>query len=60
MKDSFMDFMGYRNMIIEDKISECIKAYRSGESEVEFDSGDLTDDEIKYIQKEVIRRIYGK
>lgn len=55
--DNFMEFMGYRNMVIEDKIQECLEAARSGETEITIDRGDLTDSETDYIKKEVARRI---
>lgn len=55
--DDFMEFMGYRNMVIEDKIEECLDAARRGETEISIDSGDLTDDEAEYLQREVQRRI---
>lgn len=55
--DNFMEFMGYRNMVIEDKIQECLEAARSGGTEITIDRGDLTDGEAEYLQREVQRRI---
>ena len=55
--DNFMEFMGYRNMVIEDKIQECLEAARSGETEITIDRDDLTDGEAEYLQREVQRRI---
>ncbi len=55
--NGFMEFMGYRNMVVEDKIEECLSAARRGETEISIDRGDLTDDETKYLQEEVKRRI---
>lgn len=55
--NGFMDFMGCRNMVVEDKIEECLSAARRGETEISIDRGDLTDDEAEYLQKEVKRRI---
>ena len=57
INDDFMNFMGYRNMVVEDKIEECLAAARRGETEISIDRGDLTDDETEYLQKEVERRI---
>ena len=54
--DDFMNFMGYRNMVVEEKIEECLAA-RRGETAVSIDRGDLTDDEVQYLQREVHRRI---
>ena len=55
--DSFMNFMGYRNMVVEDKIEECLAAARRGETSVSIDRGDLTDAEVAYVQKEVQRKL---
>ena len=55
--DSFMSFMGYRNMVVEDKIEECLAATRRGETSVSIDRGDLTDAEVAYVQREVQRRL---
>lgn len=55
--DDFMNFMGYRNMVVEDKIEECLSAARRGETSISIDRGDLTDDEVNYLQKEITRRL---
>lgn len=55
--DKFMEFAGYRNMIIEQKIEECLSAGKRGKSEIIIDRDDLTDDEAEYLQREVMRRI---
>ena len=55
--DSFMSFMGYRNMVVEDKIEECLTAARRGETSVSIDRGNLTDAEVAYVQREVQRRL---
>lgn len=55
--DSYMNFMGYRNMVVEDKIEECLAAARRGETSVSIDRGDLTDAEVAYVQKEVQRKL---
>ena len=55
--DDFMNFMGYRNMVVEEKIEECLSAARRGETSVSIDRDDLTDDEVAYLQKEVQRRL---
>ncbi len=56
-QDDFMEFMGYRNMVVEDKIEECLDAARRGETEISIDRGDLTDDEVDYVENEVRRRV---
>ena len=53
----FMSFMGFRHMMIEEKIDECLAAARRGEEEINIDRDDLTDDECEYLQREVQRRI---
>ena len=55
--DDFMNFMGYRNMVVEEKIEECLSAARRGETSVSIDRDDLTDDEVAYLQKEVQHRL---
>jgi len=57
--NSFMNYQGYRSMIIEDKIEECMEAARQGATEISIDRGDLTDSEFRYLQAEVQRRIEG-
>lgn len=52
-----MDYMGYRNMIIEAKIEECLRQVRGGETEIVIDPEDLTSDELAYLEQEVNRRI---
>ena len=59
MNDDFMEFMGYRNMIMEEIIEEGMEAAEDGEEEFSVDRGDLTDDEINYIQSELKRRLGG-
>ena len=56
-RDDFMDFMGYRNMVVEEKVEECLSAARCGELSITIDRGDLTDDEVRYIQREVQRKL---
>ena len=55
--DDFMEFIGYRNMVVEGKIEECLTAARRGETSFSIDRGDLTDDEVRYLQKEVTWRL---
>ena len=55
--NNFMDYMGYRNMIIEGKIKECLEMAKKGAEVISIDTVDLTNDEIKYLEKEVKRRL---
>lgn len=54
--DFIMDFAGYRYTVVEQKIEECLSAIRRGETSINIDRGDLTDDEVRYLEKEVRRR----
>ena len=54
---SFMEFMGCRHMILEEKIEETLAAARRGETSVNIDRGDLSDDEVQYVINEVHRRL---
>ena len=58
-ENDFMNFMGYRNSVVEGRIQECLDAAARGESSVTIDRGDLTDGEAEYLQKEVRRRLGG-
>lgn len=53
----FMDYMGYRSMIIEAKIVECLRQVRGGETETVIGPEDLTSDELAYLEQVVNRRI---
>lgn len=55
--DEFMAFMGYRNMVIEEKIEQCLAAARQGMTSITIDCDDLTEDELEYLQQEVQRRL---
>lgn len=52
-KDDFMDYMGYRNTVVEEKIEECLSEIRSGKTEISVDRGDLTDSELEYLYQEL-------
>lgn len=54
--NGFMDYMSYRNTVVEDKIEECLSEVRSGASHISIDRGDLTDDEVEYLKREVEKR----
>ena len=55
--DEFMDFMGYRNMLVEEKIEECMKQVRRGQTEICVDRGDLTDAEVREVERAVKNRV---
>ena len=57
LNNEFMEFMGYRNMVIEEKIEECLEAARQGMTSITIDCDDLTEDELEYLQQEVQRRL---
>lgn len=53
----FINFLGYRNALLEEKLEECLAAIQRGETEFSIDRGDLTDSEVEYLQEEIRRRI---
>lgn len=53
---SFVDYMGYRSMIIKAKIEECLQQLHAGETEIIIDPEDLTSDELACLGQEVNRR----
>lgn len=55
--EDFMNFMGYRDSLVQEKVEECLAAARRGETSISFDRGDLTDDEVEDVIKEVRRRL---
>ena len=56
-KDDFMDYVGYRNTVVEEKIEECLSEIRSGKTEISVDRGDLTDSELEYLYQELDKRL---
>ena len=56
-KDDFMDYMSYRNTVVEEKIEECLSEIRSGKTEISVDRGDLTDSELEYLYQELDKRL---
>lgn len=55
--DDFINYMAFRDSILEEKIVQCLSAARSGARFISIDQDDLSDADIQYIQKEVQRRI---
>lgn len=53
----FMEFMGYRSALLEEKIEECLSAARQGMTELDLDCDDLTESEREELQEEVWRRL---
>ena len=58
--DEFMNHMGYRNMIIENKIKDCLVSAQQGETYINKFENDFTNDEIQHIQKEIQRRLKNR
>ena len=54
--DDFMNYMGFRNSILEEKIEECLKQVKAGSDIVNIDRGDLSDEEVVCLKEEVRRR----
>lgn len=53
----FMDYMGFREMVVQEKVEEALAAARRGETSINIDRGDLSDDEVQYFYQEVRRRL---
>ena len=58
--NDFMEYADCRNMMIQEKIEECLSLVRAGNFNFEIDSGDLTESEIEYVKREVERRYRRK
>ena len=52
-----MDIIGYRYVILENKIQECLQRIMDGDTEFEVDAGDFTDSEILYVKNEIEKRL---
>ena len=48
-----MGFIGYRNIIVEEKIEECLSAYRHGETSISLNEDILTKEEAQSLRREV-------
>ncbi|MCR4615488.1 MAG: hypothetical protein K5756_05005 [Clostridiales bacterium] len=57
MDDRMASFMGFRNMLCEEKIEDCLAQAKQGYTNISFDAEDLTKEEIEYIKSEVQRRV---
>lgn len=53
----FMNYMGFREMVVQEKVEEALAAARRGETSINIDRGDLSDDEVQYFYQEVRRRL---
>ncbi len=53
----YAGYMITHEMEIEEKIKECLSAYRRGETTVTIDADGLSDSEIEHLREEVKRRI---
>ena len=49
----FMEFMCFRDMIVEDKIKKCLEDDEDPET---MDRSDLINEEVEYVKREVERR----
>lgn len=53
----FCDYMGYRYVELQRIGDICADAARKGETNVTLDCDDLTEDDLRYLEKEVARRL---
>ena len=56
-QDDFVNYMAFRNSVLENKIEQCLTAAQTGADSIDIDPGDLSDADIRYIQEEVQCRI---
>ena len=56
-QDEFVEFMGYREMLIQQKIEECIELLNNGAKEIEVSCGELTSDEMQRVYQEVLKKV---
>ena len=55
--DTIIDYAGYRYTVVEEKIEQCLSTIWQGATSVTINRDDLTDDELRYLEKEVQRRV---
>lgn len=48
----FTDYLGYRYIELQRLADICADAVRKGETNVTLDCGDLTEDDLRYLEKE--------
>ena len=53
----FCDYMGYRYVELQRIADICADAARKGETNVTLYCDDLTEDDLRYLEKEVARRL---
>lgn len=53
----FTDYLGYRYIELQRLADICADAVRNGETNVTLDCGDLTEDDLRYLEKEVEHRL---
>lgn len=56
---NFTDYLGYRYVELQRMADLCEEAARKGETNVTLDCGDLTEDDLRYLEKEVEHRLSG-
>lgn len=54
---NFLDYMGFRQSELENRIQECLRAIEKGETCIRVDCSDMTSEEQEFFQKELQRRI---
>ena len=50
--EGHMEYRGYRNMLIEDKIKEALDAWNQGITSISLDVDGFSAEEIEYIEKD--------
>lgn len=55
----FIDYLGYRYVELQRIADICAEAVRKGEAKVTLDCDDLTEDDLRSLEKEVEQRLAG-
>lgn len=49
--NDFMDYMGYREMLIDEKVNECKRLIDEGNTSINIDAGELEEHEIEEVKR---------
>lgn len=55
----FCDYVGFRYVELQRIADICADAVRKGETNITLDCGDLTEDDLRYLEKELEQRLSG-
>ena len=55
--DGFIEYMGYRSMVVNDLIAKCVAEAECGGRWRDAIDDDLTEDELDYLEEQVMDRL---